>query len=170
MVFLPLLAVLVFWNVLQHNIAINDTVFITWGEHKVKDSRRSEMSSKLLFWDKSSFLFESAISRSESGITSRYFEISSSSLNYSLIYWRKKKLLFLACPGFESIYLWPVRSDVTLSWAISRLLHLDPMYFVMWTNGFNNFALVSGQDWKCKFVKLAWRFGLFQLFDEVRRE
>lgn len=127
MVFLPLLAVLVFWNVLQHTIANNDTLFITWGEHKVKDSRRSEMSSKLLFWDKSSFLFESAFWGSESGITSRYLETTSSSLNYSLIYSRKKKLLFLARPGFESIYLWPVGSDVTLGWAISRLLHLDPM-------------------------------------------
>ena len=98
MVFLPLLAALVFWNLLQHTIANNDTLFITWGEHKVKDSRLSEMSSKLLFWDKSSFLFESAFWRSESGITSRYLEITSSSLNYSLTYSRKKKLLFLARP------------------------------------------------------------------------
>ena len=70
------------------------------------------------------FRFYSGIWRSESRISSRYLEITSISLIYSLTYSRKKGL---ACPGLEPTHLCdPFRSEETLSWGISRLRHCDP--------------------------------------------
>ena len=63
---------------------------------------------KLLFWGdrighaKSvGFRFCSAVSRSENGISSRYLEITSISLIYSLIYSRNKELVFWLSQGLN---------------------------------------------------------------------
>ena len=69
----------------------------------------------------------SAIWRSESRISSRYLEITSISLIYSLTFSRKKELLFWLSRG-----LWPIRSEETLSWGISRLHYCDPRWFGIW--------------------------------------
>ena len=72
----------------------------TSAEREVKDSWRSGMSQSWYFWDKIGqamsvgFRFCSAIWRSESRISSRYLEITSISLIYSLTFSRKKELLF----------------------------------------------------------------------------
>ena len=78
--------------------------FITSAERELKDSRRSGMSQSCFFGDKIGhaksvgFWFYSAIWRSESRISSRYLEVNSVSLIYSLTY--------SACSGFEPTHLW----------------------------------------------------------------
>ena len=65
--------------------------------------------SKLLFFDKigqaksGGFRFYSAIWRSESRISSRYLEITSSSLIYSLTFSRKEELLFWLSRGLNRL-------------------------------------------------------------------
>ena len=73
---------------------------------------------KFLFWDmivhaKSvGFRFYSAIWQSESRISSRYLEITSISLIYSLTFSRKKELLFWLSRDFNYFTKW----DQTTSW------------------------------------------------------
>ena len=86
--------------------------------------RFSHPSCYLIIWAERqvksvSFWFNSVIWRSESGICSRYLEISSSSRGRNNTY-------FWLARGFEPIHLRPVRSDETLSWGISRLRHCYP--------------------------------------------
>ena len=65
--------------------------------------------SKLQFFDKTGhaksvgFRFYSAIWRSESRINSRYLEITSISLIYSVPFWKKKELLFWLCRGLNPL-------------------------------------------------------------------
>ena len=87
---------------------ISDTArFITSAEREVKHSRRSGMYQSWNFWDKIGraksigFPFYSAILRSESRISSRYLEMTSISLIYSLTYSRKKALLFWISRGLN---------------------------------------------------------------------
>ena len=98
----------------------------TSAEREVKDSRRSGMYQSWNFWNKIGharsvgFWFYSAIWRSESRISSRYLEITSISLIYSLTFSRN-------FPGvWTDSTVWPVRSEETLSWGISRLRYCDP--------------------------------------------
>ena len=113
----------------------------TSAEREVKDSRRSGMYQSWNLWDKIGharsvgFWFYSAIWRSESRISSRYLEITSISLLYSLTYLRKKELLF-----------W-------LSQGLNRLTSAS-FPVVLWPKVFWNLkhALVMGQDWVCKFA------------------
>ena len=66
-----------------------------------------------------------------------WFVLSGERKNYEeeiYFFWKKKFikkkwLLFLACPGFEPAYVWPVRSDKTLNWGINSILrHCDTRY------------------------------------------
>ena len=81
----------------------------TSAEREVKDSRRSGMYQSWNFWDKIGharsvgFWFYSAIWRSESRISSRYLEITSISLLYSLTFSRKKELLFWLSRGLNRL-------------------------------------------------------------------
>ena len=81
----------------------------TSAEREVKDWRSSEMYQSWHFWDKIGhsksvgFRFYSAIWRSESRISSRYLEITSISLIYSLTYSRKKELLFWLSRGLNRL-------------------------------------------------------------------
>ena len=113
-----------------------------FGGARSKGFARLRNVSKLSFLDKTGhlksvgFRFYSSLWRSESRISSRYLEITSISLIYSLTFFRKKELYF----GFPGVWtdspMWPVRSEQTLSWGISRLPYCDP----------------RTQDWACKFV------------------
>ena len=88
--------------------------------------------SKLQFFDKIGqaksvgFRLYSAIWRSENRISSRYLEITSISLIYSLTFSKKKELLFWLSGVWTDSPVWPVRSEETLSWEISRLRYCDP--------------------------------------------
>ena len=86
---------------MEHNIA---PVFvfllyfiITWAVRQVKDSQRSGKFQSGFFGDKLGhaksigFRFESSFQRSESRTSSRYLEITSSSLTYSFTYSRNSK-------------------------------------------------------------------------------
>ena len=86
------------------------SIFIfTLAECEVKDSRCSGMYQSCLFFDKIGhaksvgFRFYSAIWRSESRISSRYLEITSISLIYSLTFSRKKELLFWLSRGLNRL-------------------------------------------------------------------
>ena len=88
--------------------------------------------STLQFFDKIGqaksvgFRLYSAIWRSERRNSSRYLEITSISLIYSLTFLRKKELLF-GLPGvWTDSPVWPVRSEETLSLGISQLCYCDP--------------------------------------------
>ena len=82
--------------------------FFTSAEREVKDLRRSGMYESTIF-DKIGqaksvvFLFYSAIWRSASRISSRYLEITSISLIYSLTFSRKKELLFWLSRGLNRL-------------------------------------------------------------------
>lgn len=113
-------------NLYKPNCLINHPLLLGWSA-TIKDLRHSGMSQSCYFWDKIrhtksvNFRFESVIWRSESRICLRYLKITFG----SSIYLRKKELLFLARAGLEPTHLWPVRSDETLSWGISRLCHCN---------------------------------------------
>ena len=84
-------------------------MFITSAEREVKNSRGSGLYQSWHFWDKIrhaksvGFRFYLAIWRSESRISSRYLEITSISLIYSLTYSRKKELVFWLSLGLNHL-------------------------------------------------------------------
>ena len=84
--------------------------------------------SKLTFFDKIGhaksvgFEFNSAIWRSKSRISSRYLEITSS----TLIFPRKKELLFWLYRGFNRLTCVTRQIGETLNWGISRLRYCEP--------------------------------------------
>ena len=79
-------------------------MIFTSAEGEVKDSRRSGMYFDKIEQAKSvGFRFYSAICRSESRISSRYLEITSTSLIYSLTFSRKKELLFWLSRGLNRL-------------------------------------------------------------------
>ena len=82
---------------------------MTSAEREVKDSPLSEMYQSWHFWEEIGhansvgFRFYSAIWGGESRISSRYLEITSISLIYSLTYSRKKELLFWLSRGLNRL-------------------------------------------------------------------
>ena len=86
-------------EVAPHKVIWNPGTFY-FGGARSKGFATLRNVSKLPFFDKigqaksAGFRFYSAIRRSESRISSRYLEITSISLIYSLTYSRKKELLF----------------------------------------------------------------------------
>ena len=113
-------------------------IYFYFGGPRSKGFAAFRNVSKLPFFDKighaksGGFRFYSAIWRSKSRISSRYLEITSISLIYSLIFRGRKNYNF----GFPRVWtdspVWPVRSGETLSWGISRLRYCDPRWFRMW--------------------------------------
>ena len=63
-------------------------IIITWAERQEKDSRRSGMSQSC-FW----------MSRKERGISSRYLEITASSLIFFFILLEEKIIVIFGAPG-----------------------------------------------------------------------
>jgi len=74
---------------------------ITSAESEVKDSRVDIFGTRHA--KSVGFRFYSAIWRSESRIISRYLEITSIAMIYSLTYFRKKELLFWLSQGLNRL-------------------------------------------------------------------
>ena len=86
-----------------------DLIIFYFGGARSKGFATLRNVSKLQFFDKIGqtksvgFQLYSAIRRSESRISSRYLEITSISLNYSLTFSRKKELLFWLSQGLNRL-------------------------------------------------------------------
>ena len=111
------------------------------------------------------FRFYSGIWRSESRISSRYVEITSISLIYSLTYSSKKELLFRLPGAWTDSPVRPFISEETLSWEISRLRHCDQRS-MPWKNSYE----ITHQYRDKIGLARSWLFGLYRLFHEMRPE
>ena len=113
----------------------------TSAEREVNYSRHSGMSQSCFLGDKTGhtksvgFRFYSAISRSESRISSIYLDITSI---YSSTYSRKKELLFCLARCFEPTHLCnpAVRSEETLKLWDQSIVPLRPKVIWLMKNGY----------------------------------